>query len=183
MPDLADNLTYFSRPFMVVGTGGRKITGNARQPRDITLNMNGRFTPRMIFIATPGAKTPPEAGMIIEDEYQQQWLLANWSADYFGDRHIADQFAMYQINKKARWQRAVTTVEPISGLLAANSLQDLGYVSCLMEPMRADSDGMHIEHDYVRILCNAEIMVGDVFDGKRVRRVSFDQGVTYGEAL
>jgi hypothetical protein len=180
MPSLAGAVRRFSKPFTTV-PGDLTVYGQVNPPDGGGVQPEGQFTSRATLITAAGQNVT--AGMLVQDADGTRFLLGALSPDTFGAITVARRFGMYQVNNLVAWQRSTSTLEPISGLRVPGPLTAMGSIYCLVETMRQVSGGVQIEQPYVRILTNAALLVDDLIDSRRVRRVSADLGLTYAEAL
>lgn len=96
-------------------------------------------------------------------------------------RDMTRVFNLAEITDRVNWSRQVTHKDRVTGLDRGAETTSLGMIEVAKELMKNERDGEDQTADRYRVLCGAELHVGDMVDGKPVRFVQKVQGITYGE--
>lgn len=179
MPSLAGIPNALGSDF--TDTFGRRVRGVLRPPPPAGPFFDGGLSPRRMLVLSRNQELA--SGTILEDTDGNRFLCALWSPDgLLGGSH-ARTFVLIAVTSDLVWTRTTTTVEPISGQVVKNGSASLGTISCAQEFIRRKNDALDIEEEVYRVLCSAQLQLGDHLGSYRVSRVEKSLGLTYAEIL
>lgn len=178
MPDLARINTHFGTP--CIKMDGTIVRGVLRPAQDVRATFHGLLFPRSMFVVAPDQ--PLHAGDAITDPEGNVFLCGKWSDSRMGKTLVARQYVLFYAPYMATWQREITGVEPVSGLVTSNGLRTLGMTPALIEPEGRAKDDEHVQVDLTRIVVGVAVQLGDFINNTRIQRVENMLGLTYAEA-
>lgn len=89
------------------------------------------------------------------------------------------QYKLLTCNTTLVWKRFTTSTDGVTGLSKNNTLQTLGTIHCVMEPLDIVHLGSLQEARHYRFLCGAPILANDLVGTHRVEKVENVLGVKF----
>lgn len=182
MPDLARTVDLFATNFYT--ENGVLVRGQLKAAPSPRIGYEGRLAPRGLLICPASSNGSP--GQILLGPAGDRYLTGDWDDHSFGTIPISFGLVLFQITHDLTWTRkAISTVEPISRLVAFSSDVSVGNatIPCVVETINRSRDMNGNEYRLNRILTNVFLQVEDLVGGMRIDNVSSDLGLTYAEAL
>jgi hypothetical protein len=166
MPSLSGVVTRFSQK--LYKSDGTIIYGYYRPPQNVRASFDGLFTPRSMLACAPTQDV--NVGDCLGDGLGNYFLLGTWATSTYLGGLVAQQFVLFDAPEIFIWQRAVTTIEPVSGLQVMQAPRLMGKLRGLKEPLAKVKDGM-------------DVQLNDMIDGYRVQKVENVVGLSYAEIV
>lgn len=122
---------------------------------------------------------PVDTGAIVLDPAGRRFLLADNDTGAIGDRVLYRSHRAFPLNHQAEWAREATILDPLTRLPKGTGKQALGPVWVLREVHgreRADNY-FKVAEEMHRIITAAPVLLNDLLDGVKIKRVNRVLGV------
>lgn len=128
---------------------------------------------------------PIKAGDLLRDPFRRTLLVGDHDGSLAGDARVSKLFALFQMTGQVSWQRrGQETKHPVTGLkMAEGALVELGPIWVSIESYTHGNEdpGVRIPTDRLRCITHARLQLGDVVNGKTVKRINPALGVIIAE--
>lgn len=163
--------------------------GKATRFRGVIFPVNPTALPTSVFVLPrlglrTRSKEPVAARDLFRDPARRVMLVGDWELPLAGDDVISRCFVLFQMTRQVSWQRREETRHPVTNLpVATGTPVEKGPIWVSIESYtRGDNDaGLRVVTDRLRCITGSPIAVGDVVDGKTVKRINPALGVYVAE--
>jgi hypothetical protein len=167
-----------------------KKLGKATRFRGVIFPVNPTALPTSVFVLPRlGLRTRPrepvKARDLFQDPANRIMLVGNWELPLAHDDVVSRCFVLFQMTAEVSWQRrASATMNPVTGLpQAAGAFVELGPIWVSIENYTHGNEdpGLRVPTDRLRLITGARVQLGDVVNGKTVKRLNPALGVSIAE--
>lgn len=164
--------------------------GKATQFRGVIFPVNPTALPTSVFVLPRlGLRTRPREPVAARDLFRDPagrvMLVGNWELPLAGDDVVSKCFVLFQMTGQVSWQRrGDDTPHPVTGLpQSKGQLVEAGPIWVSIESYTHGNEdpGLRIPTDRLRCITGARLVIGDVVNGKTVKRLIPSLGVTIAE--
>lgn len=163
--------------------------GKATRFRGVIFPVNPTALPTSVFVLPrlglrTRAREPVAARDLFRDPARRVMLVGDWELPLAGDDVISRCFVLFQMTRQVSWQRRAETLDPVTRqMVARGEMVEKGPIWVSIESYtRGDNDaGLRVVTDRLRCITGAPIQLGDVIDGKTVKRLNPALGVYVAE--
>lgn len=158
---------------------GVPVRGVLQPVQDQKIYNDDFFENRQLFRVRP--EMPVSSGQVLTSSYGVHYIL--------GSRDVTDfyiNFQAYPCNKQVVWMREVPELDLLTGLpISTGAPTTLGNIWVVDEQLIKEtrSPQMMTKEDVSRIITASQVLVGDIIDDRKVRRVNSAQGIYILEVI
>ncbi|MFD1352403.1 hypothetical protein ACFQ4I_07155 [Methylorubrum suomiense] len=163
--------------------------GKATRFRGVIFPVNPTALPTSVFVLPRlGLRTRPREPVVARDLFRDParrvMLVGNWELPLAGDDVISKCFVLFQMTGKVSWTRREPTLHPVTRQpTATTEARELGPIWVSIESYTHGNEdpGVRVPTDRLRCITGAALQLGDVVNGKTVKRLIPSLGVTIAE--
>lgn len=113
----------------------------------------------------------------------QRFLVASQTAAEAGSKILYRVHRLFEVTDQVAWSRKVTVTDLLTGQPREDRPNPLGEIYVCIEPMRReDVDRQtHIWQDRMMCVMGVIPQLGDILDGREVKRINEQLGLTFAE--
>jgi hypothetical protein len=135
--------------------------------------------PSRLLKVHPTTKLTP--GTVVTDPLGTSYLLVQ-HLDSFNSGAIYRTFRMILMDQRLQWSRQTTIIDPVTKLEKGTGTENLGLIDLMVDPDGLVKGKVKIAESKVKIVCGADLKVGDRVGDYSVTFVDTVLGVTVAEA-
>lgn len=164
--------------------------GKATRFRGVIFPVNPTALPTSVFVLPRlGLRTRPQEPVAARDLFRDAggrvMLVGNWELPLSGDAVLSRCYVLFQMTGKVSWQRrGGDRRDPVTGLLTSKGeFAERGPIWVSIESYTHGNEdpGLRVPTDRLRCITGAPIQIGDVINGKTVKRLNPTLGVSIAE--
>lgn len=163
--------------------------GKATRFRGVIFPVNPTALPTSVFVLPRlGLRTrsgePVAARDLFRDPARRVMLVGNWELPLAGDDVLSRCYVLFQMTAEVSWQRREEKLDPVTRQKTAPGAPvEMGpiWVSIESYTYGNEDPGLRVPTDRLRCITGARLMLGDIVNGKTVKRLNPGLGVTIAE--
>lgn len=127
-------------------------------------------------------RSPLKAGEVVTTTVGLDYVLAE-HLDSHNAGIVYRTFRMIRVDEELAWTRMSTAPDAVTGLEKEDAEPvELGTVSVMVDPIRREDGQLHMKESRVRLVCGADLKIGDRVGDYSILFVDNVLGVTVAEA-
>lgn len=155
---------------------GGKLRGQITDYTDEVSQL--KYPSRLLKVDVASSATP---GTVVVTSTGYAYVLAA-HLDSHNAGAVYRTFRMIRVDEKLSWSREEATTDPVTGLARGSGVTPLGDIDVMVDPISRDDGKVKFGESRVRLVCGADLKVGDRVGDYSVLFVDQVLGVTVAEA-